>query len=140
MRNIRLLAACLFVALSSSAQNFHLGVFGGISNYEGDLVDGAYKQSKGAIGVTLGYELNDHWMARLGFTHAKVAGADKYSSKSELRLRNLSFESPVNEFSLVAEYSAFNLYTKDILPISLEAWLFIISIHILMLPMVCRYF
>jgi Domain of unknown function (DUF6089) len=116
MRNIRLLAACLLVGLSSSAQNFHLGVFGGLSNYEGDLVDGAYKQSKGAIGITLGYELNDHWMARAGFTHAKVTGADKFSAKPDLRLRNLSFESPLNEFSLLLEYSAFNLYEKRYTP------------------------
>ena len=116
MRNTCLLVLVFLLAKVSSAQNYHVGIFGGVSNYQGDLVDGPYKQTKGAFGVTLGYELTDHFMVRAGLTHGKVAGADKYSPKPDLRLRNLSFESKITELSLVLEYSAFNLYNRKYTP------------------------
>ena len=116
MRNAWLLVLFFLLTMVSSAQNFHFGIFGGISNYQGDLVDGPYKQSKGAVGLTLGYELTDHFMVRAGLTHGKVAGDDKYSPKADLRLRNLSFESKITELSLLLEYSALNLYSRKYTP------------------------
>jgi uncharacterized protein DUF6089 len=116
MRHTWLLVQFFLLTIISSAQNFHLGLFGGTANYQGDLVDGPYKQTKGAFGLTLGYELTDHFMVRAGLTHGKVAGADKYSSKPDLRLRNLSFESKITELSLLLEYSAFNLYNRKYTP------------------------
>jgi len=90
----------------------HIGVFGGISNYQGDLASRNFQQSKPAFGVTLNYELSDRVMLRGGLTFAKIAGADKYSNNEFLKQnRNLSFESNINELSLIGELTAFNLNT-----------------------------
>jgi opacity protein-like surface antigen len=101
---------CLGVA--ASGQRFHVGVFGGLAAYNGDLTDKIYpkKVTNGAIGITANYELTDNIMLRAGYTYAIVGGADRFSKDQELINRNLSFETKLNEFSLVGEYYLQNLY------------------------------
>ena len=82
---------------------FQIGIFGGASNYQGDLIDKFYKHTKPAIGLTASYELKERLVLRAGLTFAKLAGADSTSDKDYLRLRNLSFETKLTEFSLVAQ-------------------------------------
>ena len=109
----KLIFACIVVFPSIVfGQSFHIGLFGGISNYQGDLVQGAYNSrfTNPAIGLTANYEVMDRLMVRGGFTLSKVEGHDKYNKKDYLKLRNLSFESKITEFSLVGEYSIFNIY------------------------------
>ena len=97
---------------SSSAQSFHLGLFGGLSNYQGDLVDKAYvsRFTKPAIGITGTYELSTRVNLRGGLTFAKVAGNDKFNSPT-VQARNLNFESKITELSLLGEFNVFNLNT-----------------------------
>ncbi|HEY0058738.1 MAG TPA: DUF6089 family protein [Flavisolibacter sp.] len=92
------------------AQNFHLGLFGGISNYQGDLTDKAYvgRFTKPAFGLTGTYEVSRRINLRGGLTLAKVAGDDKFNTESA-RARNLNFESKISEFSLLGEFNVFNL-------------------------------
>lgn len=52
-------------------------------------------------------------MLRAGLTYSIVGGADRYSSDTVLRLRNLSFETSIVEFSAVGEYYLFNLYEEN---------------------------
>ena len=111
MQKISLLLAGLFTCIFSFAQ-LQVGVFGGLSNYQGDLTDKLYKNSKGAFGLTVGYQLTNRLNLRAGFTFAKVAGADSLTKQDDLRLRNLSFQSPVNEFSLVGEFNSFDMSLK----------------------------
>ena len=101
-------AIFLFTSFQSIAQ-FRLGVFGGLSNYQGDLVDKPYKSSKAAFGITVSYPLSERFFIRAGLTFGKVAGADSLSDKPELLARNLSFQSPITEFSVLGEYNIFNL-------------------------------
>ena len=118
MKYIRIIPALLLVTLSSHAQYWHIGVFGGASAYNGDLVDKyfpAHGQTKGAIGLDVTYEYSDHINIRGGFTFGKVSGADQYN-KEDLRSRNLSFESNISEFSLLGEYNFFSLYEKRFTP------------------------
>jgi len=115
-------AAIVFIfsilALTTSAQNLHIGAYGGLSNYQGDLVDKVFdiKQTNGAIGLTAHYELTDKFLLRAAYTYAKVNGADYYNSDSSLKARNLSFESSISEFSVVGEYYFFNLYERRLSP------------------------
>lgn len=106
----------LFVTLISivSFSQVHVGVFGGIGNYQGDLIGNIYvgKLTRPAIGITGSYDLSRHLTLRAGVTFAQVAGSDKYNSKDYLKLRNLSFESNILEASLVAEYYTFDFDTK----------------------------
>ena len=109
----------LFLVITSShAQQLHVGVLGGLAAYNGDLTEKIYpkKVTNGAIGITANYELTDQIFIRGGFTYAVVGGADRFSDDPELIKRNLSFETKVNEFSLMGEYYLFNLYERRLSP------------------------
>jgi hypothetical protein len=99
-----LLTICSFGQVS-------LGLFGGISNYQGDLVSEHYigRFTKPAIGLTASYDYSDRFTFTAGLIFSKVMGDDKYNSKDYLKLRNLNFESRITEASIVAEYNVFNI-------------------------------
>lgn len=107
---------CNFLLLQ--AQRVHIGVAGGLANYNGDLLDKFYpkKITNGFIGLTIHYELQDQLLIRAAYNFARVNGSDTYSDKSNLQLRNLQFESTISEFSIVGEYYLFNLYEKRFSP------------------------
>ncbi|HYH16599.1 MAG TPA: DUF6089 family protein, partial [Flavisolibacter sp.] len=96
----------LFLSNIVFSQSFHIGLFGGISNYQGDLIDKYYvgKLTRPAIGLTGMYDISDRVSIRAGLTLAKIAGNDRYLSKDYLRPRNLSFESRISELSLLGEF------------------------------------
>lgn len=100
------------------AQRVHIGVAGGLANYNGDLLDKLYakKITNGFIGLTVHYELQDQILIRGAYNFARVNGSDIYSKKPYLVLRNLSFESAISEFSIVGEYYLFNLYERRFSP------------------------
>jgi hypothetical protein len=111
----------IFFLLSISAvfsQRTHIGLFGGLAAYNGDLTDKYFpkKETNGALGVTLNYELQDKIMLRGGITYSVVGGADRYSSKPDLVSRNLAFETSIWEFSAVGEYYFNNLYERRYSP------------------------
>lgn len=100
------------------AQQVHVGVAGGLANYNGDLMDKLYpkKITNGFIGAIVHYELQDQIMIRGSYSFARVNGSDTYSEKQNLQERNLQFESTVSEFVIVGEYYLFNLYEKRFSP------------------------
>lgn len=103
-----LLSFALFISISSFAQ-LRLGVFTGIANYQGDLIDKPFQAPRFAGGISLAYDFSERLALRGGLTIAKVAGADSLSDKDYLRARNLSFQSSIVEFSLRGEYTIFNM-------------------------------
>ncbi len=111
MRKISLLLAGCFAGLVSMAQ-FQAGVFGGLSNYQGDLTDKLYKNSKAVFGLTAGYQFTNRISVRAGISFAKIAGADSLTKQDDLRQRNLSFQSGIQEFSLVGEFNSFDMTIK----------------------------
>ena len=108
----------LFVISVSSvnAQNLHVNLFGGLSNYNGDLQPKklSLKGVQPAFGAGLLYEITDRFTARLMFTHGTLKAADANSPYN--KDRNLSFSSPINEGSLGIEYDILNLYETNITP------------------------
>lgn len=108
MRKLTIVLVLFFIAHSSFSQ-FRLGVFGGLSNYQGDLTDKPYKSSKVALGLTGTFPITQRFSIRTGLTFGKIAAADSLSNKPELRARNLSFQSKITEFSVLGEYNIFNL-------------------------------
>ena len=114
MRSYGLVIALIFMGSVSFSQNFHVGVFGGVSAYQGDLVDKIFpkKVTNGVIGITANYELMDQVMIRGGFNYSIVGGADRYSKDTALVHRNLSFETKILEFNLMGEFYFFNLYNQ----------------------------
>ncbi|MBD0277053.1 MAG: outer membrane beta-barrel protein [Flavisolibacter sp.] len=117
MKKCSLLSLLVLISTISFSQ-VQVGIFGGLSQYQGDLLDRIFvgKTVKPAFGVLLGYELSEKVLLRGGLTLTKVAGSDRYMKKDYLRLRNLSFESKIVEGSLVVEYSILNLNDNRLSP------------------------
>lgn len=118
MKKFLVMGCLLLVAGGAFSQRLHLGIFGGLANYEGDLVDKPFaaKQTNGSLGLSLNYELTDKLMLRGGYTFARINGADAYSKDPALRARNLSFETAISEFSLMVEYYMNDLYDRKYSP------------------------
>ncbi len=118
MKSVRSLIFFLLLTFTASSQRIHVGLFGAASAYNGDLTAKIFskKVTNGAIGFTINYEATDHLMVRTGVTYSIVGGADRNSDKADMRLRNLSFETTILEFSALAEYNLLNLYDSKYTP------------------------
>jgi Domain of unknown function (DUF6089) len=118
MGKVWLLGSLMLLSTATFSQKVHVGVFGGLSAYQGDLVDKIFpkKVTNGAIGVTVNYELMEQVMLRAGFTHSIVGGADRFSINDSLIARNLAFETKISELSLLGEYYFFNLNEQRFSP------------------------
>jgi hypothetical protein len=108
------LSSFLFT-VTTSAQNFHLNLFAGASNYQGDLQDKrfTFSQSHVAGGVGVSYDLSDKFSVRSGITLAKISADDKYGRN---RLRNLNFTSNLTEVNLGLEYYITRLQDHALTP------------------------
>lgn len=106
----------LCVITATQAQKLHVTVFGGFSNYQGDLQNKRFTldQSHPAFGAGLLYEISDNFYARANVTFGKVSGDDKNNSKNTVR--NLSFSSPVSDIHAGLEYNLMNIYEHTIVP------------------------
>jgi opacity protein-like surface antigen len=90
---------------------WHVNLFGGFANYFGDLQSKAYttQQSHGAVGAGLQYDLNQHVSLLTNLTYGKVGASDAYNTKADLIARNLSFQTNILEWNVLAEYNLLNL-------------------------------
>lgn len=118
MKKYRVLICFLLFSHLLFAQRFHVGVFGGLAAYNGDIVEKLFpkKVTNGALGVTLSYELTDRLNLRAGWTYSVVGGADRYGTDQARLDRNLSFETILREFQLVGEYYLQDLYDHKFSP------------------------
>lgn len=117
MRKLLLLSMfCPVIAFSQ--QRFHVTLFGGLSNYAGDLQDHRFtlQQSNFAFGAGIKYDITPNVAVRLAYNHGTVEGADKKSTDPLLQARNLSFISRINEGSLLFEYTPLNMEDHTISP------------------------
>jgi opacity protein-like surface antigen len=111
MRRLPLLIVFLTLTFLAKSQ-LRIGIFGGISNYLGDLSDKVYQNSGVAVGINVSYPITNRISIRGGYTYGKVKGADSLNPREDFKLRNLSFQSPISEFSLVAEINTFDMDYK----------------------------
>jgi hypothetical protein len=132
MKKFSLFLSLFVFTCSVNAQKFHLDLFGGSSNYQGDLQDKSFtfNQAHLAGGVGLSYDLSQHFSIRSGIVFGKLSADDKLGRN---KVRNLNFTSGLTEGHLglqyyitpLADYSLtpylfagvaiynFNPYTKD---------------------------
>jgi hypothetical protein len=105
-----ILAATLLLSSSGFSQRLEAGLFGGVSNYQGDLSGITFigRFTKPALGLTLGYAISDRFSLRAGATWASIESDDHYNPKEYLQVRNLRFQSKIKELSLLAVYRFFN--------------------------------
>ena len=96
----------LLVSSCSFGQRVRLTTSLGTSAYYGDLVQGmpVFKELSPAFSIGASYELQKQIRARLNISFLGVSGDDKYSSRADLRYRNLNFKSFVWEISAMGEY------------------------------------
>ncbi len=106
------------ITINGMAQKTHIGIFGGLAAYNGDLTETFFpkKVTNGAIGVSLSYELTSHLLLRGSYTYAIVGGADRFNKDEDLRLRNLAFETALHEFSVIGEYNLLDLEVQRYSP------------------------
>lgn len=119
MRKYALL--CLLVPVFSQAQEshrLHLTLFGGVTNYQGELQGRTFtfNQSNLGIGAGLKYDLTPHFAIRTGIQYGTIGASDRDNNDAKLRPRNLSFESRILEGNLLLEYTLFNMEEKRISP------------------------
>ncbi len=112
---------CLLLPVFSYAQEshrLHLTLFGGVTNYQGELQGRAFtlNQSNLGIGAGLKYDLTPHFAIRTGIQYGTIEGSDRQNSDAKLRPRNLSFQSRILEGNLLLEYTLFNMEDKKISP------------------------
>jgi opacity protein-like surface antigen len=105
----------ILFTFGASAQDLHLNLFAGMSNYQGDLQKKVitFNQAHLAVGAGLSYDLSDRFSIRAAVTFAKVSGADKYTDN---KARNLSFASPITEGQLGLEYYLLQPGTHSLSP------------------------
>ncbi|TCJ16528.1 hypothetical protein EPD60_07220 [Flaviaesturariibacter flavus] len=103
-------AALLFASAASAQSPVQLGLFAGIGQYEGDLKSGLFRgRVDPAIGLTGSYDISSRFALRAGLTFSALQASDASNNKDELRLRNFSFKTKLTDFSLVGQYSFFNI-------------------------------
>jgi hypothetical protein len=102
---------CFWMNLPSRAQtNLEVGLFIGDAYYLGDLnPDVHFRMAQLAYGVIARYNIDDRWSVKLGITRGTVKGNSEKSNY--LPGRNLQFESPVTDFSVVGEFNFFSYFT-----------------------------
>ncbi|MEO9021790.1 MAG: DUF6089 family protein [Ginsengibacter sp.] len=85
------------------AQSFHLNLFLGTSNYQGDLQDKTitFSQSHIAGGIGLSYDITDQFTIRGNFMLGKISADDK---KGRNKVRNLNFTSGITEGNIDLQY------------------------------------
>lgn len=92
-------------------QKVNLTLFGGFSNYSGDLQEKRFTldQSHGSFGAGLSYEVAPKILVRGALQYGKISADDKRSNDIMLFERNLNFQSQMFEASLLGDYSLFDL-------------------------------
>ena len=111
-----LLFACAFlVATVSNGQKIWINVYGGATNYQGDLQAKAYTfdQAHAAGGLGVSYDLTDRFSIRAALTAGKLSADDKYGRNS---VRNLNFSSNLTEAQLAAQYNLWPLADHALTP------------------------
>lgn len=95
-----------------------VGIFAGMSTYNGDLQDKriTFNQSHPAVGIFIRKSIYKRFSARLGVTFGKISGADSLSSDSSIQLRNFSFQSSIMDVHLMAEYNFFDMAETGFTP------------------------
>ncbi|MBT8220860.1 MAG: hypothetical protein KJP00_13605 [Bacteroidia bacterium] len=117
MKRILSTVVVLFSLLGiGNAQYLEVGVFGGASNYAGDLQFKTLedKEINAAYGAFARYNISKHFAVRLQALATKISGSDLNARASNpLRSRNLSFETSIIELALMGEVNVFGFDVRD---------------------------
>jgi len=96
----------IFISFSLHAQTWEVGIDGGGSAYMGDLnPKNPVKLSGISLGAFVQRNFDGYLSAKLNYNFGQISGADNTSTNPQLRQRNLSFTTQLNELSLIGEFN-----------------------------------
>ena len=119
MRKCSVLLMSLFITSATlHAQNLHVTLFGGFSNYQGDMQDKKFtlQESHPAGGVGVKYEITEQLSARANVNFGTVSADDKKSTNIHILERNLNFTTNITDIHLGLEYDLVNIYEHGFAP------------------------
>ena len=108
----------LFLGIQPArAQRFDIDFFAGVINYQGDLqpIVATLKGSNFAAAAMLKFQFLPRVYLRGGFMFGSVEASDA-RNREDLRFRNLSFQSSIQEFTLGIEYRFLDPQKHDVTP------------------------
>jgi len=113
----RLIWIGFFVPSLLQAQRLHLNLFGGFSNYSGDLQSKPFTldQSYASFGLGVQYDLTPKFSVLSNLNYLHVGAADQFNKQS-LVPRNLSFQTDLFEWNAMLEYNFFDLNRSHVTP------------------------
>lgn len=106
MKIVATFIVSMVLSLGALAQSTAIGLWGGASNYMGELSDNSIimGETHAAVGGLLRYSPNPFVTLRLGVSSITVSGTDANRPADDpLRVRNLSFRNAMLEVALIAE-------------------------------------
>lgn len=112
---------CLLLLIPASLfaqRKLNLTIFGGFSNYSGELQEKRFTldQAHLSFGAGLLYPLSDKLALHGTLSKGKVSAHDKFSSNPANRARNLQFLSNIYEAALSVQYLLFSLNERKATP------------------------
>ena len=115
MKSYILIFCSIFVVHVSQAQKIWINLYGGATNYQGDLQDKRYTfdQAHAAGGIGVNYDLNHRLSIRTTLIAGRLSADDKYGRN---RVRNLNFMSNLTEAQLGLQYHFFPLGEHALTP------------------------
>jgi len=105
MRVLKLTLIAIMLPMFMYAQKTEVGMFAGLSNYQGDLVESGFtlKDSKFTIGLLMKHHLSSKLAIRAGVNVGRFEGDD--ANFDERENRGYSFESNFFDLTAGAEYT-----------------------------------
>lgn len=115
MKSYILILCSIFIFQSSQAQKVWINLYGGATNYQGDLQDKRYTfdQAHIAGGIGINFDLTDQLSIRSSVIAGKLSADDKFGRN---RIRNLNFTSNLTEAQLGLQYHLFPLGEHALTP------------------------
>ncbi len=107
-KNLLFLFLLFSLSKNTLAQHLELGAALGLSFYTGDLshnLIATMGEGKGVYGVFLRQSMNEKFAIKAYFNHGTISGRDAHAKEEDLKLRDLSFRSKINEVGLNFEYN-----------------------------------
>ena len=95
---------------------WELGFGAGVSSYWGDLHSGSFSDNFKIMNPAGNLQMRYNYgnlSARAMLTVGQLRGSDEHATDEDKRMRNLSFVSPITEFSLIGEYNIFGFDPTD---------------------------
>lgn len=117
MTKLSFVAALCIASSAAFSQPLQANFYGGIADYQGDLIYKRFTNLNPAVGLGLTYKLSPHVNIRAAATYLKLKAEDQQLDKSKNTYsRNLSFITNVWEAQLAAEYNFLDLEERGFTP------------------------